>query len=42
MWIRNERSELALANRPSDPTGVRPVPVILGMVMNRSEDHGKE
>jgi exopolysaccharide biosynthesis protein len=42
MWIRNERSEIALANRPSDPTGVRPVPVILGMVMKRSEDPGKE
>ena len=42
MWIRNERSELALANRPSDPTGVRPVPVILGMVIKSSEVQEKE
>jgi Phosphodiester glycosidase len=42
MWIRNERSELALANRPSDPTGVRPVPVILGMLIKSSEVQTKE
>ena len=32
MWITNEKSELVLANRPSDPTGVRPVPVVLGLI----------
>jgi len=42
MWIRNEQSELALANRPSDPTGVRPVPVILGMLIKSSEVQAKE
>ncbi|MCY3004967.1 MAG: phosphodiester glycosidase family protein [Planctomycetota bacterium] len=41
MWIRNERSELVVANRPSDPTGVRPVPVILSM-MDSSEERQKD
>ena len=35
MWIRDEKSELALANRPSEASGVRPVPVVLGL-MDRS------
>lgn len=35
MWIRNERSELTVANRPSDATGVRPVPVVLGLIEKR-------
>jgi len=32
MWIRDRNSELSVANRPSDPTGVRPVPVVLGLI----------
>ena len=32
MWILNNKSELAVANRPSDPTGIRPVPVVLGLL----------
>jgi hypothetical protein len=41
MWIRNERSELVVANRPSDPTGVRPVPVILS-IMDSSQAKQKD
>lgn len=32
MWIRDQREALRLMNRPSDPTGARPVPVILTLV----------
>lgn len=32
MWIRDQRDALRLINRPSDPTGARPVPVILTLV----------
>jgi exopolysaccharide biosynthesis protein len=32
MWILNDKSELSVANRPSDPTGIRPVPVVLGLI----------
>lgn len=32
MWMKDERDRLRLINRPSDPTGARPVPVILTLV----------
>lgn len=32
MWIRDQRDGLRLINRPSDPTGARPVPVVLTLV----------
>lgn len=32
MWMKDDRDRLRLINRPSDPTGARPVPVILTLV----------
>jgi exopolysaccharide biosynthesis protein len=37
MWIRNAQSELSTANRPSDATGPRPVPVILNLRSPKSD-----
>ncbi|MFN7629469.1 MAG: phosphodiester glycosidase family protein [Pirellula sp.] len=37
MWIRNAQSELSTANRPSDATGPRPVPVVLNLRSPKSD-----
>ena len=37
MWLRNAKSELSTANRPSDAVGPRPVPVVLNLLERRNE-----
>jgi len=32
MWLRNSVFELEVANRPSEATGPRPVPVMLSLI----------
>ncbi|MFM8572029.1 MAG: phosphodiester glycosidase family protein [Pirellula sp.] len=32
MWVRDEKSDLKVANRPSEASGVRPVPVVLSLI----------
>ena len=37
MWLRNAKSELSTANRPSDAVGPRPVPVVLNLLKQGNE-----
>lgn len=41
MWIRNAKSELTTANRPSDAIGPRPVPVVLNLLGPRNDSAEK-
>lgn len=41
MWLRNTKSELSTANRPSEQTGPRPVPVVLNLLERKDDQTAK-